>query len=722
MAASSAATLAIKLAGEDAGAEAATKRQAAALDQVKKSADEASGPLRRAGEASEASGKQAEKGGGMFGKLKESLVDVGKVAAGFVLGKAAMSLGAGLGDQLKDMVSGTQEYGEAVRKLAMTTGASTEQASSLLFMFKEQNVEADAASRSLVKFAKGLQGVQDAEDGAVPGGKTTLEVLRDLGVTANDAAGRQRSLVDVLGDVADKFKELPDGQEKTARAMQLFGKSGADMLPVLNLGKEGLEEAEAAAKKYGLALSADNVAQIHKFAMAHKDMDGAIEGVRLKLAVGLMPALTKTIEWLTEGTTHLLDFVGGLQLGEKVGPIFEPVGAAIGKVVDMVKALGSGDANSFFLALTEGIQGIVGGPIDRFHEKITGITNLLFGTLPQALDRVIEPFKQFGDAIGSAFGQLRAGNVLGAMENIVASFYAMRARLLETMAGMGAQLVTAITQWAKDAAPPLVRQLGELASTVLAWAVAQIPPLAAQLARWADTLVSWAADAIPPLLRSLGDLLTGVLDWIGDNAPDLVQTLIGQWVPAFLEWVVPALAQLLVKLGELLIGITTWIITVAVPKIIEVAFKIGEGLVKGVIDAAKELGPKLGQAISDAFASLNLDFGIFHIHGGQLKIDLPMGNALTVGATVATPGHALGGPEIAGMPRLVGEKGPEIFVPGSNGYTFPNSALGAIGGNTTIVHVAGSIWALDELADAVRSNLLQKQNGGGMLGNLWGSA
>src|SRR5581483_7444066 len=240
--------------------------------------------------------------------------------------------GNSLGDQFKDAVQGTQDYGEQLRVLAMKTGMTTEQGAGFLLALKDQGVNADTASVALTRFAKGLQGVEDATDGAVPGGKTTLEVMRDLGVTANDAAGRQRSLVDVLGDVADKFKELPDGQEKTARAMQLFGKSGADMLPVLNLGKEGLEEAEAAAKKYGLALSADNVAQIHKFAMAHKDMDGAIEGVRLKLAVGLMPALTKTIEWLTEGTTHLLDFVGGLQLGEKVGPIFEPVGAATGKV------------------------------------------------------------------------------------------------------------------------------------------------------------------------------------------------------------------------------------------------------------------------------------------------------------------------------------------------------------------------------------------------------
>ena len=330
--AGSAAQLAIKFAGSDDGASAAAEKVSGALDSVHERAN----------------------------KLKEGLGEVAKTMAGFVAGQTLMSFGHSMADQLSEVISGTQAYGEKLRLLAMETGATTEQSAGLLLMFKDQGVNADDASRAFERFAKGLQGVIDQQNGAIPGGKTTLEVLKDMGVNADNASGKVRPFIDVLSDVADKFKAMPDGTEKTARAMQLFGRSGADLLPVLNLGKEGLEETEAAAKKYGLALSADNVAKVHDFTLAHKDMDAALEGVRLQLGTKLMPVLTGMIGVLTEGVTRVTGFFSSLKVGETLGPVFSTIGAAFGKIVDMVKALGKGDANSFFLALSQGF-GLVGG-------------------------------------------------------------------------------------------------------------------------------------------------------------------------------------------------------------------------------------------------------------------------------------------------------------------------------------------------------------------------
>ena len=50
--------------------------------------------------------------------------------------------------------------------------------------------------------------------------------------------------------------------------------------------------------------------------------------------------------------------------------------------------------------------------------------------------------------------------------------------------------------------------------------------------------------------------------------------------------------------------------------------------------------------------------------------------ALTGGGMVNIAPRATGGPASAGRPYLVGEKGPELFVPGSNGNVVPNNAMG----------------------------------------------
>jgi hypothetical protein len=58
------------------------------------------------------------------------------------------------------------------------------------------------------------------------------------------------------------------------------------------------------------------------------------------------------------------------------------------------------------------------------------------------------------------------------------------------------------------------------------------------------------------------------------------------------------------------------------------------------------------------------------------------------GGMVNLPGLAVGGPATAGRPYLVGEKGPELFVPGSNGNVVPNNAMG---GNTYQITVQAGV-------------------------------
>lgn len=70
-----------------------------------------------------------------------------------------------------------------------------------------------------------------AGGGSNPAGKA----LAALGISATDAAGQVKGVDEVMIAVADKFAAVQDGRAKTAIAMQLFGKSGAQLIPTLNL-------------------------------------------------------------------------------------------------------------------------------------------------------------------------------------------------------------------------------------------------------------------------------------------------------------------------------------------------------------------------------------------------------------------------------------------------------------------------------------------------------
>ena len=88
---------------------------------------------------------------------------------------------------------------------------------------------------------------------------------------------------------------------------------------------------------------------------------------------------------------------------------------------------------------------------------------------------------------------------------------------------------------------------------------------------------------------------------------------------------------------------------------------------------------------------------------------------------------ANGGRPPVGRPSIVGERGPELFVPNSAGTIIPNHELGGMGGSTNVVvnvDASGSSVEGDEergrelgllISAAVQSEIIQQQRPGGLL-------
>ena len=70
--------------------------------------------------------------------------------------------------------------------------------------------------------------------------------------------------------------------------------------------------------------------------------------------------------------------------------------------------------------------------------------------------------------------------------------------------------------------------------------------------------------------------------------------------------------------------------------------------------------------------------------------------------------HAMGGYELAGQPYLVGEAGPELFIPDTNGRVYSNASSSAMmgGGNGDLLAALGRLPTASDIAMAVRDALL----------------
>lgn len=85
---------------------------------------------------------------------------------------------------------------------------------------------------------------------AAGGNKEFGEAFKALAINIKDSSGQLKKADEVIAEIADKFAGYEDGPEKAAIALRLFGKAGADVIPLLNEGGKALRDNVEYYKKY----------------------------------------------------------------------------------------------------------------------------------------------------------------------------------------------------------------------------------------------------------------------------------------------------------------------------------------------------------------------------------------------------------------------------------------------------------------------------------------
>jgi hypothetical protein len=132
-------------------------------------------------------------------------------------------------------------------------------------------------------------------------GGTASRVFDVLGVSVKNTDGTLRSQVEVLQDVADKFASYEDGAAKTALAVQLFGKSGANLIPVLNGGAEGIQALAEESDKLGNTINTRTAQAAAEF-NDNLDRLAVLSGNAAKsMSESLLPSLVSITDAMIEG-------------------------------------------------------------------------------------------------------------------------------------------------------------------------------------------------------------------------------------------------------------------------------------------------------------------------------------------------------------------------------------------------------------------------------------
>jgi hypothetical protein len=196
---------------------------------------------------------------------------------------ATVRIGFAIFEQFTTKVA---EYGEQLLIGAQRTGMTTEQIAGLGLMAKQKGLDLGDLTKALGILSRNLVGLG-------PGGKTAQRVLEDLGVGTKDAEGKLLPMHDLLLRLADRFASMPAGAQKAAAAMAIFGREGGRLIPFLNEGAKGIQEIEKRAAELGITLDEKSARAAHEFGDQMVILGEIIRGVALIIGVEMMPSLLK---------------------------------------------------------------------------------------------------------------------------------------------------------------------------------------------------------------------------------------------------------------------------------------------------------------------------------------------------------------------------------------------------------------------------------------------
>lgn len=277
--------LAVSISAETANFEAALTRSAYLTKDFGKAAnDNFSSVLAQVDAALARSQQTLTSFGGTVGGELVSAFDKAKSAlTGFALG--ATGIGAGLGiAAIIGQVDKTIESMAALKDLGEKTGASIQALSAMSATAKQAGLGLDVVETGLVRMSKAMSGADDEAKGAG-------HALDVLGLSAREL--RTHDTADALKLVSDKLAEYKDGAGKTALAMDLFGKSGAQLLPFL---KELADREDLVGK-----VTADNAYLADHYEKALQRLTAGSSSFYRTLAVEVLPTLSSFVDRMNDG-------------------------------------------------------------------------------------------------------------------------------------------------------------------------------------------------------------------------------------------------------------------------------------------------------------------------------------------------------------------------------------------------------------------------------------
>lgn len=422
----------------------------------------------------------------MMGELREAMMAFGEVMLAAFAVEAVHHFAESMGEAAEKTVHLAQSYG-------MTTA----QVQQLGAVAAATGINVDTVVRSMGFMDRNLAN-------AAAGSGKAGAAFKMMGISINDGL----SNMEKLEKVADKFKEMADGPQKTAIAMQLFGRAGAQMIPILNLGSAGIHKISEETKKYGIE-NQDAVAKGFRLAEAMNENKVAMMGLSQVMTQAFAPTLTG----LANGMNDLIaSMIQSYESGGVMRTVFEGL-------VDVMKVV-------------ETVFTVV-------HDLVAAVINDAFVPLwtivKQIADDAFAAFNTASDEVSSHLDTLKS----------------IAERVADVIVGT---LAAAVVYYGVTGAGVAIKATYEFAMTIASRLIPAVTAAAAEIrANGVASMVAFGKSAVAAATEALGAFMT----FLAANPLGLIAIGVGVVVGIFATFT-HILDPIIAKLKE----IAAWLVKV----------------------------------------------------------------------------------------------------------------------------------------------------------------
>lgn len=370
-------------------------------------------------------------------------------------------LGASLGAVTLSFVGFTTHTAKEIADLndvATALGVSTQSLQAYGFAAAQAGLAQGDLNQALVILNRNL-------GSAAQGAKEPAKALATLGIKGKELKGL--TIEEAFPKIAEGFSKISDPAKRTTLAMDLFGRSGAKLIPLLSDGAEGLETFRKRAEDLGIITDPETVKMFDKLDDSLAVLGATFEGTTRRIAIAVGPLVQQLVD-LVQGFLESNDW-------RQIVNFFAAVGRTLVGALNMIVRA--------TLSTVEALNSLI---------RKMGEANPIFVTAALAVGALALAFAAPSVAILVLVG------LLAVLAEDLNAFFAGQDSAIGRMVENWGRFKTALLEFSDEADSTFLKVLGRIA-----FALTQLPELAGNAAKALASVLTGDFDAWERSIRDL---------------------------------------------------------------------------------------------------------------------------------------------------------------------------------------------------------------------------